>query len=150
MRYPEHDKMKSADVLMREMGMVCTIPGCGKPLTHMQGPNSKIHCREHQLNDRAYGGMGRSDRPHTHHRKFVCDHCGTDAQEAVDSKYPGMKSKDPDLFYRLCRSRMIGDHIIRQADGGDDSADNIQSLCLCCNSDKSILSEDYRPANKAA
>lgn len=39
---------------------------------------------------------------------------------------------------------MIADHQKRQADGGDDSAENIRSLCLNCNSDKTILNEDWR------
>jgi 5-methylcytosine-specific restriction endonuclease McrA len=41
---------------------------------------------------------------------------------------------------------MIGDHIIRRADGGDDSEENVQSLCLMCNADKTILNEDWRKA----
>ena len=39
---------------------------------------------------------------------------------------------------------IIGDHIVRKVDGGPDTEENIQSLCLDCNSDKTILAEDWR------
>jgi 5-methylcytosine-specific restriction endonuclease McrA len=74
----------------------------------------------------------------------VCDECGKDVREEVSKKYPHIKQEDPALFTRLCRNRIIGDHIIRKADGGADTAENIQTLCLDCNSDKTILNEDWR------
>jgi 5-methylcytosine-specific restriction endonuclease McrA len=77
----------------------------------------------------------------------VCDHCNKDVAEEVRKKYPNMEECDPIKFNRLCRNRVIGDHIVRQADGGDDSEENLQSLCLDCNSDKTILNEDFRKAD---
>lgn len=142
------DKPKSMLQLKKDLGKCCTIDGCGKPLTQMEGPGSGILCREHQLNQRDYGGTGRIDRPHTFHRTFVCDDCGKDVAAEVSKKYPGLQETDPKKFNRLCRNRVIGDHIIRRADGGDDSAENIQTLCLDCNSDKTILNEDYRKGTK--
>jgi hypothetical protein len=133
--------------LKKEMGKVCSIPGCNKPLTHMQGPGSGVLCRDHQLAQRDYGGPGRIDRPHTFHRKWVCDHCGKDVSAEVRNKYPGLEEKDPKMFNRLCRNRIIADHKVRKADGGDDSEGNVQSLCLDCNSDKTILNEDWRKAD---
>lgn len=138
------DQPKSISQMKKELGKVCSVPGCGKLLTHMQGPGSGTLCREDQLLQREYGGPGRIDRPHTFHRKWICDHCDKNVMEEVTKKFPAMELEDPDLFFRLCRNRIIGDHKIRKADGGDDTKDNLQSLCLDCNSDKTILSEDYQ------
>jgi 5-methylcytosine-specific restriction endonuclease McrA len=141
------DQPKSIGQMKKELGKCCSIPGCGKPLTHMQGPGSGVLCRDHQLKQREYGGMGRIDRPHTFHRKCICDHCGKDVAEEVRKKYPNIEEADPIVFNRLCRNRIIGDHIVRRADGGDDSEENLQSLCLDCDSDKTILNEDFRKAD---
>jgi 5-methylcytosine-specific restriction endonuclease McrA len=149
MRDFKWDKPKSQGQLKKELGKTCSIDGCTNPLTHMEGPGSEVLCRDHQLKQREYGGTGRIDRPHTFHRKFVCDDCGKDVTEEVDKKYPNLKDTDPKLFNRLCRNRVIGDHIIRRSDGGSDSEDNIQTLCLDCNSDKTIINEDYRAGNKS-
>lgn len=145
-RQPQDDKLKSLSVIKRqhESGATCSIPGCCNPISNMTGPGSDLLCREHQLQQREYGGPGRIDRPHTFHRKWVCAHCGKDVSLAVREKYPDLEEENPKLFNRLCRNRIIADHIVRKADGGDDSADNIQSLCLDCNSDKTILNEDWR------
>lgn len=142
------DKPKSLAQIRKELGKTCTVPGCGKPLTNMLGPGSDTLCRDHQLLQVEYGGVGKSGRLHTFHRKWVCSHCGKDVSVEVDNKYPGLKDSDPALFNRLCRNRIIGDHIIRKSDGGDDSEGNLQSLCLDCNSDKTILNEDYKRGKK--
>lgn len=148
-RLARDDKRKSAAVIKRQVlnKLICCIDGCDRPLTQFEGPGSDSLCRYHQLKQREYGGTGRIDRPHTFHRKWVCDHCGKDVSEEVRKKYPDMEGSDPITFNRLCRNRIIGDHIVRQADGGDDSEENLQSLCLDCNSDKTILNEDYRKAS---
>lgn len=127
-----------------EKGLTCTVEGCNDPLTQKTGPGSDVLCRKHQKNLREFGGTGRLDRPHTHHRKWVCADCGKDVQAEVRKKFPGIEQDNPALFSRLCRNRIIGDHIIRKADGGDDSKENIQSLCLDCNSDKTIINDDWR------
>jgi 5-methylcytosine-specific restriction endonuclease McrA len=144
MRDPNWDKPKSLAQIKKERDLLCKIPGCGKHLTNMLGPGSEALCREHQLKQREYGGVGRIDRPHTFHREWVCIECGKDVSVAVSEKYPDLELANPALFNRLCRNRIIGDHIIRKADGGADTKENIQSLCLDCNSDKTILNEDYR------
>lgn len=127
-----------------EKELTCTVEGCCKPLTQKTGPGQDLLCRKHQKNLREFGGPGRLDRPHTHHRKWTCDHCGKDVQQEVRKKFPYIEDQDPALFSRLCRNRIIGDHIVRKADGGKDTEENIQSLCLDCNSDKTILAEDWR------
>lgn len=149
MRDLQWDQPKPFSQIKKELGKVCSVPGCGQPLTHMQGPGSESLCRDHQLRLVEYGGVGKVERPHTFHRKWVCDECGKDVSLEVDKKYPGLKEKDPATYNRLCRNRIIGDHIVRRSDGGEDTEENIQSLCLDCNSDKTILSEDYRKGNKA-
>lgn len=139
------DKPKSLTQLRADVGKRCKVDGCCNPLTQMQGPGSGVLCRDHQLGQVEYGGPGRSDRIHTFHRKWVCDCCGKDVQAEVAKKYPDLERSNPEVFNRLCRNRLIGDHIIRKADGGNDSVENIQTLCLDCNADKTILNEDYRP-----
>lgn len=124
--------------------LTCTLDGCSNPLTQRKGPGQTALCKKHQKLQREFGGPGRLDRPWTFHRKWVCDGCGVDVTQEVSRIHPGLEDKDPVLFMRLVRSRVIGDHQIRQVDGGDDSEENIKSYCLNCNSDKTILSEDYR------
>jgi hypothetical protein len=145
-RLAKDDKKKSASIIKHQIdkNLICSLDGCSKPLSVYDGPGSDSLCRSHQLKQREYNGLGRLDRPHTFHRKWVCDMCGIDIAERVRTKYPTLEETSPELFNRLCRNQIIGDHIVRKADGGADTEDNIQSLCLLCNSDKTILSEDYR------
>lgn len=137
-------KTKAAINYQITNNLTCSLDGCITPISMYTGIGSNSLCRVHQLKQREYGGLGRLDRPHTFHRKWTCDICGIDVAEHVRKKYPELEETDAALFGRLCRNRIIGDHIIRKADGGSDAADNIQSLCLLCNSDKTILSEDWR------
>lgn len=148
-RLAREDKKKSQSVMQQQIRrqLVCCLDGCEAPLTVYDGPGSNSLCRQHQLGQREYqGGVGRLDRPHTFHRKWICDHCFRDMSNEIRKKFPQMEQQDPTLFNRLCRNRIIGDHKIRQADGGDNSAENIQSLCFDCNSDKTILNEDFKKA----
>jgi hypothetical protein len=145
-RLVTEDERKSPAIIKRQLKykLVCCIDGCGKPISQMTGPGSDKLCRDHQLKQREYGGVGRFDRPHTFHRSWICVECGVDVSIEVAKKYPGLQEQDPILFNRLCRNRVIADHKIRRADGGDDSAENVQNLCLNCNSDKTIVNEDWR------
>jgi len=148
LRLPRDDEKKSTAAIQRQLKyqLVCCLDDCDRPLTIYNGPGSESLCRHHQLKQREYGEPGRLDRPHTFYRKWVCDHCGKDVMKEVRTKFPELEETDPILFSRLCRNRIIADHKVRKADGGNDSEDNIQSLCLDCNSDKTILSEDYKAA----
>ncbi len=145
-RDPNKDSLKSQSVLKEQIkkSHTCRMDNCTNLLTMFDGPGSDLLCRDHQLKLVEYGGLGRLDRLHTLHRKWVCDDCGIDVSDQVRKKYPTIETDDPVMFNRLCRNRIIGDHQIRQADGGDDSEENIRSLCLFCNSDKTILNEDWR------
>jgi hypothetical protein len=145
-RDPSKDRLKSQSVLKAQIrsNQTCCMDGCNNPLTMFDGPGSDILCREDQLKLVEYGGTGKISRLHTLHRKWICDDCGVDVSEQVRIKYPNMEQDNPVLFNRLCRNRIIGDHQIRRADGGDDSEENIKSFCLNCNSDKTIINEDWR------
>lgn len=144
MRYAKFEKQKTVGQLKKEYGMTCVIPGCGKSLTHLLGPGSSTLCIEHQLLDSNFGGPGVAGRHHTYHRTWTCRDCGKDIEAELSKKFPTMRDEDPDKFNQLLRARTIGDHIIRRADGGLDTVENVQPLCLDCNSDKTMLSEDYR------
>ena len=152
LRDPSKDQLKSHGVLKEQTRLktLCCMDGCNNPLSIFEGPGSDILCRDHQLKLVEYGGVGKIDRLHTLHRKWVCDDCGVDVSAEVSNKYPTMETDNPKLFNRLCRNRIIADHQVRRADGGDDSEENIRSLCLNCNSDKTIINEDWRKGNTKA
>ena len=155
MRDPIFDKPKSLGQIRKDLEKTCKV--CGKPVSNFEGPGSDVLCRAHQLEQREYGGPGRIDRPHTFHRTWVCSCCGIDVSIEVDRLHPGLKENKPDLFNRLLRNRVIGDHIVRRTDARAmgwteeqiNDASNLQTLCLNCNSDKTILNEDYKPAKTA-
>jgi 5-methylcytosine-specific restriction endonuclease McrA len=147
LRLPKDDVRKSPAIIKRQLkyNLICCVDGCGEPISQMTGPGSDKLCRGHQIQQIGYeGGVGRYDRPHTFHRSWVCIECGKDVSLEVLKKFPGINEQDPALFNRLCRNRVIADHKIRRVDGGDDSSENVQNLCLDCNSDKTILNEDYK------
>lgn len=143
-RLPKDDVRKSPAIIKRQLAkkLVCCVDGCGTPISQMTGPGSDVLCRDHQLKQREYGGMGRYDRPHTFHRDWVCDECGYNALE--DPRLADVE--DEIVKRRIARVLMHGDHQERQADGGDDSAGNIRSLCFVCHAKKTIINEDYRKA----
>jgi hypothetical protein len=138
-----NDKRKPFSQLLAEEGMLCTIPDCGRPLTTMRGKGSSKYCIEHQLYGTSYGGAGVDGRPHTYQREWVCVCCGKDVQETLRKIRPNLEKDDPAKFNQISRGLVVGDHIIRKSDGGDDSKENIQSLCLDCDRIKTYESEDY-------
>lgn len=141
MRNPNYDEPKSLAQIRKERGLVCKVPGCGKTITNMNGPGSGVLCREHQIQQREYGGMGRHDRPHTFHRDWVCEECGYNVLE--DPRLADIE--DEMKKRRVARVIMHGDHHgERKADGGDDSAENVKCLCNVCHAKKTVLNEDYR------
>lgn len=140
LRSANMDSMKSMSIIRRQIskGMTCTLLDCDQPLTIMNGPGANKLCREHQLYQREYGGMGRLDRPYTFHRNLTCDWCGYDPAE--DNRCKDMQKKDALIFIR---SVLIADHKIRRHDDGTDHRDNIQTLCLLCNAEKGVKNKDY-------
>jgi 5-methylcytosine-specific restriction endonuclease McrA len=138
MRDPIFDKPKSLLQIRKDLDKTCKV--CGKPVSNFEGPGSDALCREHQIQQREYGGMGRIDRPHTFHRDWICDECGYNALE--DPRLTDIK--DEMTKRRVARVLMHGDHQHRQADGGNDSKENVRSLCFVCHAKKTILNEDWR------
>lgn len=139
-----YDKMKPRSQLRREveLGSTCSIPGCNNLLTIFKGPGSDCYCREHQLLHKDYGGPGNPARPHTFHRtaNYVCEECGWEVLED-----PRLKDIEDESKKRtIARKLLHGDHQIRQADGGDDSEENVKCLCLICHAKKTVLNEDYK------
>lgn len=138
MRDPKFDNLKNPGQLKRDLGKTCKV--CSEPVSQFEGPGSDVLCREHQIQQREYGGMGRIDRPHTFHRDWVCDECGYNSLE--DPRI--VEIEDELVKRRVARVIMHGDHQHRQADGGSDSKENVRSLCFVCHAKKTILNEDYR------
>ena len=122
-----------------EENRTCTSPGCNEPLTHYKGPAQETCCREHQLEEIRYGGLYRAGAAHTMQREWICAHCGYDPRE--DPKFN--KIADPEKRQVAMRAVMHGDHIIARADGGDDSKENVQPLCVICHVIKSVDCGDY-------
>lgn len=141
MRESIYDKFKPLSQQRREAGKKCSH--CDEPLTLFQGPGSDTLCRDHQLIMIEYGGVGRLDRPHSFHRNanFICDDCGWSILD--DHRLAGIE--DEDKKRQVARILLHGDHLIRQADGGDDSKENVKSLCVVCHAKKTVLNNDNRP-----
>lgn len=141
-RLARDDKRKSSYIIKRQIDnrLICSIDGCHNPLTQYEGPGSDSLCRKHQLNQIEYGGMGRIDRPHTFHRNWACEDCGYNALE--DPRLADIE--DEKIKRRVARVLMHGDHLVRQADGGDDSKSNLRSRCYVCHAKKTIRNEDFR------
>ena len=143
-RSPTEDKRKPISALKRQVDrkLCCQLEGCDEPLSMFTGPGGNRLCRRHQLEQTCYGGLGRVDRPHTFHRKWICDDCGFNPLE----DHPTVRAIENEAErYRVARSLMHGDHQIRKSDGGSDAEDNIRCLCIVCHHVKTILNEDYLP-----
>lgn len=145
LRDPNKDKLKSSSVLKEQYNLKChcKLEDCSGLLTIFDGPGSDSYCREHQLQLAEYGGMGKADRPYTFYRGWVCEHCGYDPR--VDPQFDDIE--DPFHKLRCMRGVMHGDHLERQADGGKDIAENIQTLCCRCHMIKTYKEKDYLKGN---
>ena len=146
-RRPEDDKRKPASRLKEQIEnkSICMIDDCGKSLTMFRGPGDRRLCRDHQLQMREYGGMGRIDRPHSFSREWTCAWCGYTPKDDPWFDNPPIPWDDEAHKIRAMRSMLIGDHgEIRKADGGSDGKDNVQTLCRCCDAKKTVLYKDYQ------
>ena len=140
-----YDKFKSNSQIRRDFGKTCSVPGCDHPITAFKGPGSDSLCRDHQLKLVEYGGLGKLDTMHSFHREWVCEECNTNVLE--DPRLADVE--DDHIKRRIARSMMHGDHHIkRKADGGEDTAENVKSLCFVCHAKKSALEEDWRKPEK--
>ena len=118
----------------------CNLPWCNNPRTKYKGVGSTL-CEEHQGKMREYGGPGRMDRKWTFNKKEYCEMCGMKPEEHAMVK----KISNPLVKRRTALSLLIVDHINTQRDGGCDSPENVQTLCVTCNFVKTMLSGDTVP-----
>ena len=118
----------------------CKLPYCNNVASKYKGVGSHL-CEEHQLLLRDYGGPGRVDRPWTFHKKRYCECCNHNPWE-----HNMVKKIDNELIRdRVAWGMLIVDHIETQRDGGNDTAENVQTLCLDCNQIKTTLACDSMP-----
>ena len=118
----------------------CALPWCCNPKTEFKGIGENF-CNEHQLSMREYGGPARSDRHWTFNKKSVCEFCGKDPWQHPKV----MQISDNLIRDRVAWGMLIVDHIETQRDGGKDSPDNCQTLCLDCNQIKTTSACDSMP-----
>ena len=118
----------------------CNLEFCNNSRTIYKGIGERL-CEHHQKTMREYGGSGRTDRPWTFNKQPCCEMCGFDPYE-----HELVQRIDHDLVQRrTASSLLIVDHIKTQRDGGDDSPENCQTLCITCNYIKTMLSGDIVP-----
>ena len=138
-RDPSKDKLKSNAVLKEQLEVKCMLEDCDNTLSIYDGPGSNSLCREHQLECVEYGGMGKPERPWTFYRTMVCAKCGYNPTE--DSQFEEIEDEYHRL--RVMRAIMHGDHIHLKSQGGANTADNIQTLCVKCHMIKTYKEKDY-------
>jgi hypothetical protein len=152
MRKLRFDKPKSLAQIRKELGKTCSVPRCGKPLTNMMGPGNASLCRDHQVEQREYGGYGRIDRLHTFHRSDVCLCCGQNIND--DPRWERAQSffgitLTEEQKHEIKRRYNHGDHNFRKADGGGDDSKNVQALCSFCHWVKTVIHNDGRKSDIA-
>ena len=136
------DQSKSNAVIKEQVarGATCMLEDCCEPLSTYDGPGSNLLCRKHQLECVEYGGMGKPERPYTFYRGWVCTCCGYDPRE--DELRFGHVENEYDKI-RAMRGVMHGDHIKLKSQGGSDTQDNINTLCVLCHMAKTYTEKDY-------
>lgn len=147
LRLPKDDQYKSGTVINEQISKnkICKLEDCNEPLTLFRGPGDKHLCREHQLAQREYGGLGRIDRLWTFSREWTCAWCGYNPKEDPWFKNPPIPFDDEVHKNRVMRTMLVGDHgDERRIDGGSDGKDNVQTLCQNCNAKKTSLYKDYQ------
>ena len=150
-RLPEDDKRKSGAKLKEQISqkLTCKLPYCDKPLTLFAGPGANHLCREHQKQQREYGGLGRYDRPWSFSREWSCAWCNYSPKEDPWFDNPPIPFDNEVHKNRVMRSMLIGDHgEDRKVDGGSHDKDNVQTLCANCDRKKTNLFKDYQKTNK--
>ena len=141
LRDPNLDGLKGSSVLKGQVlnNIQCKLEDCFDPISIYDGPGSACLCRNHQLQCVEYGGQGKAERPHTFYKGWVCKSCSYDPREDPTI----LDIEDPFDQLRVMRGVMHGDHIERKSDGGNNSAENIQTLCCRCHMIKTYKEKDY-------
>ena len=145
LRLPTDDKRKSAAKLKEqfEKKLTCCLDGCNNLLTTYDGPGSNKLCRDHQLQQREYGGLGRVDRPWSFSREWSCAWCGYSPKEDPWFDNPPVPFDSEVHKNQVMRSTLIGDHSHRKVEGGGHGKDNVQTLCRTCDGKKTALFKDF-------
>jgi hypothetical protein len=144
-RSPDDDKRKTGAKLKEQISqkLTCKLPYCNKPLTLFAGPGANHLCRDHQTQQREYGGMGRYDRPWSFSREWTCAWCNYSPKEDPWFDNPPVPFESEVHKNQAMRNTLIGDHLIRKADGGGHDKDNVQTLCRVCDAKKTALFKDF-------
>ena len=139
------DKPKSDKIIREQVDKKCMLEDCENTVSIYEGPGSNVLCREHQLECVEYGGMGKPERPWTFYRTMECAKCGYNPTE--DPQFDEIE----DEFHRLrvMRAIMHGDHIHLKSQGGANTKDNIQTLCVKCHMIKTYKDKDYLGAKQS-
>ena len=139
------DKPKSQHIIKEQLDKKCMLEDCDNTVSIYEGPGSNVLCREHQLECVEYGGMGKPERPWTFYRTMECAKCGYNPTE--DPQFDEIE----DEFHRLrvMRAIMHGDHIHLKSQGGANTKDNIQTLCVKCHMIKTYKDKDYLGAKQS-
>ena len=143
-RDPKKDKLKSNSVLKEQLNKKCMLEDCDNTISIYDGPGSNVLCREHQLECVEYGGMGKPERPWTFYRTMECAKCGYNPTE--DPQFEEIEDEYHRL--RVMRAIMHGDHIHQKSQGGANTKDNIQTLCVKCHMIKTYKDKDYLGAKQ--
>jgi hypothetical protein len=147
MRNVNWGKVKGKALLMADLGKVCKVPGCCEPLTNLTGPGSSTYCITHQKNMACHGGTAKDGKLYTQHKERVCSVCGCspwDDETAKKYGYYHFKEDDPDMFNRIARAMLVGDHSgTRRIDGNKEHKEDITTLCQNCNAVKTMSNQDY-------
>ena len=138
-RNPSKDKLKSNAVLKEQLSKPCMLEDCDNTISIYDGPGSNVLCRDHQLECVEYGGMGKPERPWTFYRTMECAKCGYNP--TADPQFDEIEDEYHRL--RVMRAIMHGDHIHLKSQGGANTADNIQTLCVKCHMIKTYKDKDY-------
>ena len=139
------DKPKSDKIIREQVDKKCMLEDCENTVSIYEGPGSNVLCREHQLECVEYGGMGKPERPWTFYRTMECAKCGYNPTD--DPQFEEIEDEYHRL--RVMRAIMHGDHIHLKSQGGANTKDNIQTLCVKCHMIKTYKDKDYLGAKQS-
>lgn len=145
-RLPSADKQKTMATIIKEQsaGITCCAADCKNPISTFTGPGANRLCREHQLQQREYGGLGRLDRPWTFSRDWSCGWCGYSPKDDPWFTDPPIPWDSEVHMHSAMSATLVGDHsLVRKVDGGSHGRDNVKTLCQICNAKKGALYKDF-------
>jgi len=146
LRLPSQDKQKSLSKIQEDYNnnRMCVAGDCKNRVSTFTGPGSNKLCREHQLFQTVYGGLGYADRPWTFSREWSCSWCGYNPKEDPWFKNPPVPWQSEAHLHTAMTSTLVGDHSQDlKSNGGSHGKDNVKTLCQLCNAKKSALYKDF-------